>query len=238
MSLSMAREGRIESGVLPAGFLRGGDWPCAAVRRRPAWLAPPHPPADTMPMFESATTNLTNQFLIAMPGMADPFFARTVTYLCQHSEEGALGIIINRPLRMTLKDIIEQMDIEFHNEALSDMPVYFGGPVHTERGFVLHEPVGEWKSTLRISDSLSLTTSLDILEAISRGEGPHKVLLALGYAGWGEGQLEREIVDNAWLNAEAEQSIIFNLPAAHRWKAAAGLMGVDMAQLSSQVGHG
>ena len=191
-----------------------------------------------MPMFESTTANLTNQFLIAMPSMADPFFARTVTYLCQHNEEGALGIIINRPLQLTLKEIIEQMDIEFHNDALSDLPVYFGGPVQPDRGFVLHEPVGEWKSTLKISDSLWLTTSRDILEAISRGDGPHQVLLALGYAGWGEGQLEREIVENAWLNAEAEQSIIFNLPASHRWKAAAGLMGVDIALLSSQVGHG
>ena len=191
-----------------------------------------------MPMFESTTANLTNQFLIAMPSMADPFFARTVTYLCQHNEEGALGIIINRPLQLTLKEIIEQMDIEFHNDALSDLPVYFGGPVQPDRGFVLHEPGGEWKSTLKISDSLWLTTSRDILEAISRGDGPHQVLLALGYAGWGEGQLEREIVENAWLNAEAEQSIIFNLPASHRWKAAAGLMGVDIALLSSQVGHG
>lgn len=191
-----------------------------------------------MPMFESTTANLTNQFLIAMPSMADPFFARTVTYLCQHNEEGALGIIINRPLQLTLKEIIEQMDIKFHNDALSDLPVYFGGPVQPDRGFVLHEPGGEWKSTLKISDSLWLTTSRDILEAISRGDGPHQVLLALGYAGWGEGQLEREIVENAWLNAEAEQSIIFNLPASHRWKAAAGLMGVDIALLSSQVGHG
>lgn len=191
-----------------------------------------------MPMFESTTANLTNQFLIAMPSMADPFFARTVTYLCQHNEEGALGIIINRPLQLTLKEIIEQMDIEFHNDALSDLPVYFGGPVQPDRGFVLHEPGREWKSTLKISDSLWLTTSRDILEAISRGDGPHQVLLALGYAGWGEGQLEREIVENAWLNAEAEQSIIFNLPASHRWKAAAGLMGVDIALLSSQVGHG
>jgi len=201
-------------------------------------LAPSHPPADTMSMLENTTANLTNQFLIAMPSMTDPFFARTVTYLCQHNEEGALGIIINRPLQLTLREIIEQMDIEFHNDALSDLPVYFGGPVQPERGFVLHEPVGDWKSTLKISDRLWLTTSLDILEAISRGDGPQQVLLALGYAGWGEGQLEREMVENAWLNAEAEQSIIFNLPAAHRWKAAAGLMGVDIALLSSQVGHG
>ena len=189
-------------------------------------------------MLENTTANLTNQFLIAMPSMADPFFARSVTYLCQHNEEGALGIIINRPLQLTLKDVIEQMEIEFHNDALGDMPVYFGGPVQPERGFVLHEAGGEWKSTLKMSDGLWLTTSRDILEAISQGEGPHKVLLALGYAGWGEGQLEREIVDNAWLNAEAEQSIIFSLPAAHRWKAAAGLVGVDISMLSTQAGHG
>jgi putative transcriptional regulator len=182
--------------------------------------------------------NLTNHFLIAMPGMSDPFFARTVTYICQHNDEGALGIIINRPSELTLKDIMSQMDIELNDEVLGRMPVYLGGPVQPERGFILHEPMGEWGSTLKVAEHLWLTTSRDILEAISRGEGPQKILLALGYAGWGKGQLEQEIVQNSWLNAEAEHSIIFTRPAANRWKAAAELMGVDISLLTTQAGHG
>ncbi|MDD5036512.1 MAG: YqgE/AlgH family protein [Methylococcaceae bacterium] len=181
--------------------------------------------------------NLTNHFLIAMPGMTDPFFSKTVTYLCQHSPEGALGIIINRPSELTLGEIMQQMNIEVHAPEVGKMPIYFGGPVQPERGFVLHEPQGSWDSTLQVSDTISLTTSRDILEALGAGRGPAKVLVALGYAGWGSGQLEREIVDNAWLNFPADQSIIFNYPSAQRWKAAAELMGVDISLLSSQAGH-
>lgn len=191
-----------------------------------------------MTMIE-AIANLTNHFLIAMPGMTDPFFAKTVTYLCQHSEEGALGIIINRPSELTLANIMEQMDIEVLEPTIGQIPVYFGGPVQPERGFVLHEATADdWSSTLKVSDSISLTTSRDILEAISHGEGPHKVLIALGYAGWSKGQLEKEIVENAWLNAPADQSILFQRTAASRWKAAAELMGVNISLLTSQAGHG
>lgn len=190
-----------------------------------------------MTMIE-AIANLTNHFLIAMPGMTDPFFAKTVTYLCQHNEEGALGIIINRPSELTLADIMEQMEIEVLEPAIGQIPVYFGGPVQPERGFVLHEATGHaWSSTLKVSDSLSLTTSRDILEAIGHGEGPHNVLIALGYAGWSKGQLEKEIVENAWLNAPADQSILFQRTAASRWKAAAELMGVNISLLTSQAGH-
>ncbi len=185
-----------------------------------------------------AIANLTNHFLIAMPGMTDPFFSRTVTYLCQHNDEGALGIIVNRPSELKLKDVMTQMNITLDDPALIDMPVYYGGPVQPERGFILHEPVGDWNSTLKMSSDLWLTTSRDILEAISRGEGPRKILLALGYAGWAKGQLEQEMVQNAWLSAEAEQSIIFNHPPDSRWQAAAGLMGIDIALLSRQAGHG
>jgi putative transcriptional regulator len=187
-----------------------------------------------------AIANLTNHFLIAMPGMNDPFFARTVTYLCQHSEEGALGIIVNRPSELTLADIMEQMEIEVKEPSINLIPVYFGGPVQPERGFVLHEavPDEEWNSTLKISDTLSLTTSRDILEAIGHGEGPPKLLVALGYAGWGKGQLEREISENTWLNAPADQSILFSRPAASRWKAAAESMGINIALLTAQAGHG
>ena len=185
-----------------------------------------------------AAANLTNQFLIAMPGLVDPFFARTVAYLCQHSEEGALGIIVNRPSELTLADIMEQMEIKIDTPAIGQIPVYFGGPVQPERGFILHEPAGTWNSTLQVSDSISLTTSRDILEAVGHGQGPRNILVALGYAGWGKGQLERELGENSWLNVPADQSIIFKQPAANRWKAAAELVGVDISLMTSPPGHG
>jgi putative transcriptional regulator len=183
--------------------------------------------------------NLTDHFLIAMPGMADPFFAKTVTYLCQYSPEGALGIIINRPSDLTLGDIMRQMDIDLGEREVGKLPIYFGGPVQPERGFVLHEPTAvKWDSTLHVSPEISLTTSRDILEAISIGEGPRKVLVALGYAGWGKGQLEKEMVENSWLSAPADQSILFDFPSSQRWKAAAELMGIDISLLTTQAGHG
>ena len=160
------------------------------------------------------THSLANHFLIAMPALSDPHFAKTVTYICQHGPEGALGIIVNRPSELKVGDIMEQMNISIANAALASMPIYFGGPVQPERGFVLHEPMGRWDSTLEVSSRLSLTTSKDILEAIARDEGPRKILIALGYAGWGSGQLEKEIVENSWLNAPAETSIIFEHPSA------------------------
>ena len=182
--------------------------------------------------------SLTDHFLIAMPALEDPFFARTVTYLCQHGPEGALGIIVNRPSELMLSDIMEQMDIDIiEPDKLAAIPIYFGGPVEPERGFVLHEPRGQWDSTLEVSEHISLTTSRDILEAIGRGDGPQNVLVALGYAGWGSGQLEREIAENSWLNAPAETSIIFRQPSSLRWKAAAELMGVDISLLTGQAGH-
>lgn len=184
------------------------------------------------------TNTLTNHFLIAMPGLADPLFSKTVTYLCQHSPEGALGIIVNRPSELTLADIMKQMDIDISELEIGKTPIYFGGPVQPERGFVLHEPTGKWDSTLQVSPEISLTTSRDILEAISSGAGPKKILIALGYAGWAKGQLEKEIVENSWLNAPADQSILFDYPSAQRWKAAAELMGIDISLLTTQAGHG
>jgi len=183
------------------------------------------------------TANLTNQFLVAMPGMADPTFAKTVTYLCQHGPEGALGIIINRPSDLTLGEVMEQMSIEVRERAIEHLQVYFGGPVHRERGFVLHEPGGQWDSTMQVSESVALTTSRDILEAIGSGNGPSKVLVALGYAGWGKGQLEREILENAWLNVPADMAIMFESPARQRWKAAAESVGVDISLLTASAGH-
>lgn len=183
------------------------------------------------------TANLSDHFLIAMPSMNDPNFSRTVTYMCQHGEEGALGIVINRPTTMKLGEIFEQMNIETPSDSIQDLPVFYGGPVQPERGFVVHEPSGDWDSSLQVSDNISLTTSRDILEAIAAGSGPEKSLVALGYAGWGEGQLEREIVENAWLNAPANQSVIFDIPAGERWMSAAEMMGIDLNLISLQAGH-
>jgi putative transcriptional regulator len=182
-------------------------------------------------------SNLTNHFLIAMPGLSDPTFERTVTYLCQHNAEGALGIIVNRPSEMRLGDVLKELDIPVLDDSLSDQPVYLGGPVQPERGFVLHAAEGAWKSTLRITDELSLTTSRDILEALGRGDGPKRAILALGYAGWGSGQLEQEIGQNAWLNAEAKDTVIFDRPPEKRWRAAAELVGVDISLLTLEAGH-
>lgn len=181
--------------------------------------------------------SLTNQFLIAMPAMEDGFFSRTVTFMCQHNEEGALGIVINRPSELTLGSVLQQMNIETDDSETAQQTVFFGGPVHPERGFVIHEPPGQWESSLRISDNIALTTSRDILEAVARGEGPRHMLVALGYAGWGKGQLEQEILDNAWLNSPMDSSILFEQPAGHRWRAAVEALGVDVALLSSQAGH-
>ncbi|HFD86376.1 MAG TPA: YqgE/AlgH family protein [Gammaproteobacteria bacterium] len=181
---------------------------------------------------------LTGQFLIAMPALEDPNFSQTVTYLCQHSTEGALGIIISRPLDMRLSEVLESMQIPLEDEAAGDIPVFWGGPVQPERGFVIHSPVGNWQGTLAVSDEIGLTTSKDIVEAIACGCGPNKLLVSLGYAGWGEGQLEREILENTWLNGPAAAEILFDLAPPLRWKAAAALMGVDLDLLSSQAGHG
>jgi putative transcriptional regulator len=183
------------------------------------------------------TAILTNQFLIAMPGMTDPHFARTVILLCQYGSQGALGIIINRPSELKLGDIMKQMDIQVKKPEIADLPVFFGGPVQPERGFILHEPVTVWGSTLQVSENFALTTSRDILDAIARGEGPQRVLVALGYAGWGEGQLEREIMENAWLNVPADSAVLFDYPPTQRWKAAAGLVGIDISQLTHRFGH-
>ena len=180
---------------------------------------------------------LTNHFLIAMPGLEDPNFSRTVTYVCEHNEHGAMGIVVNRPMGLDLGDVLDQMDIPDAPESARQQPVYVGGPVQTERGFVLHSGDRAWDSTLQITDDLSVTTSRDILEAMARGEGPERSLVALGYAGWGEGQLESEMTANTWLSGPADAQIIFELPAERRWQAAAMLLGVDLNLLSGDAGH-
>ena len=184
-----------------------------------------------------STINLTHHFLIAMPSMADPYFAKSLTYVCEHNDQGALGVVVNRPIDMTLQALFERLSLTLKHKDLSDAPIYFGGPVQTDRGFVLHEPAGNWQSTLRVRDAIGLTTSKDILEAVGRGEGPQKLLVTLGYAGWSAGQLEHELGQNAWLTVEAKDAIIFDLPAEERLPAAMELLGVDYARLADSAGH-
>ena len=181
--------------------------------------------------------NLTGHFLIAMPAMADPYFAKSVTYVCEHNEQGAMGIVINRPIDMNLNDLFQQINLEVQNEHLGQETVYFGGPVHIDRGFVLHQPVGHWQSSLVVNGDTALTTSKDILEASANGTGPEKMLVTLGYAGWAAGQLEQEIAQNAWLTVPAENTVIFDLPCDQRLNAAMNLLGLDFARLSEDAGH-
>jgi putative transcriptional regulator len=185
--------------------------------------------------------NLTNHFLIAMPNMADPYFSRTLTYVCEHNDQGALGIVVNRPIDMTLQALFERLSLSMNDTARADAPIYFGGPVQTDRGFVLHEPAGDWQATLKVTPgkggTIGLTTSKDILEAVGRGEGPAKMLVTLGYAGWSAGQIEHELSQNAWLTVEAKDAILFDLPADERLPAAMELLGLDYARLADQAGH-
>jgi putative transcriptional regulator len=181
--------------------------------------------------------NLTHHFLIAMPSMADPYFARTLTYICEHNDQGALGIVVNRPIDMTLQALFERLSMTLEPSEVSDAPIYFGGPVQTDRGFVLHAPAGNWQSTLRVREAIGLTTSKDILEAVGRGEGPARMIVTLGYAGWSPGQLEHELSQNAWLTVEAKDAIIFDLPAEERLAAAMELLGIDFARLADDAGH-
>ena len=181
--------------------------------------------------------NLKRHFLIAMPAMADPHFANALTYVCEHNEEGALGIVVNKPIDMTLSTLFEQIDIPLEDRLLVDAPVHFGGPVQLDRGFVLHRPVGHWQSTLSIHDGVGLTTSKDVLEAAARGEGPKDMFVSLGYAGWSAGQLEHELAQNAWLTVEADPDVLFDLPAERRLPAAVRLLGIDISRLSDTAGH-
>lgn len=181
--------------------------------------------------------NLTNHFLIAMPAMADPNFSRTLTYIAEHNDQGALGIIVNRPLDMSLATLFERIDLPLQAQDLAHQPVYFGGPVQTDRGFVLHRPVGDWHSTLAVSEEVGLTSSRDILQSLGERGEPHEVLVSLGYAGWSAGQLEEELAANAWLTVPAELSIIFELPPEERFAAALQQLGVDFTHLSEVAGH-
>ena len=192
----------------------------------------------------TASINLTNQFLIAMPGMGGGTFAGAVVYLCEHNDNGALGLVINKPIDIKLKNLFDKVELPLEREDLVDAPVYFGGPVQTERGFVLHERLGgetgtggHYNSSLQIEGGLEMTTSKDVLEALSNGAGPKKVLVTLGYSGWGAGQLEDELGRNGWINVNAERAIIFDTPVEQRYQRALSLLGIDAGMLSQEAGH-
>ncbi|MDD5389331.1 MAG: YqgE/AlgH family protein [Gallionellaceae bacterium] len=181
--------------------------------------------------------NFTDHFLIAMPKMMDPNFSGTLTYICDHGDQGALGVVVNRPIELNLDSLFSQIGLDLTDEHLKQASVYYGGPVQVERGFVLHRPVGTWSSTLSVNDRVGLTTSKDILEATARREGPAEILVTLGYAGWGPGQLEDEIKQNAWLTVPADPQVIFGYPAKERLNAAMHLLGIDLSMLSEEAGH-
>ena len=205
---------------------------------------------------DSAPINLTHHFLIAMPGLEDAIFSRSVVYLCEHSERGALGLVINKPGDLSMRTLFEKVDLPLHRQDLVDQPVLRGGPVHTERGFVLHEAMGvaseaaapetapandeadpAYASTLRIPGGLEMTTSKDVLEALSTGAGPRRVLVSLGYAAWGQGQLESEIAENSWLTVPADTRILFDTPIEQRYEQAFELLGLQPWMLSQGAGH-
>lgn len=183
-------------------------------------------------------STLQDQFLIAMPSMRDPNFSGTVTYLCKHDEKGALGIIINRPLRMRVSEIFKQLSMDVVDELQADRPVMGGGPVQVDRGFVIHQSSEPFDNTLDATGTgIKVTVSQDILDSMARGAGPDPTLVALGYAGWDPGQLEAELTANAWLNVPADPAVIFDTPIDRRWAAATALLGVEPSQLSSYAGH-
>jgi len=181
--------------------------------------------------------SLSNQLLIAMPGMADPNFNSTVTLICEHNAQGALGIVINRPMNLTVGGLFEQLLLDQADPSAAMSPVLDGGPVGRERGFVLHPPPGEFESSVAVSPEINMTLSRDVLDAMAAGRGPDKSLVALGYAGWEAGQLEQEMLHNTWLNVPATPEIVFDVPFTDRWAVAAKIIGVDISQISPHVGH-
>lgn len=186
------------------------------------------------------TVNVTNQFLIAMPGMVDDTFAGSVVYICEHSDKGALGLVINKPIDIKLKSLFEKVDLTLDRKELVDQPVYFGGPVQTERGFVLHEPMGEpepYNATMTVPGGLEMTTSRDVLESMAEGGGPKRVLITLGCSGWSAGQLEDELGRNGWLTVDADPAIVFDTPVEQRYERAVALLGFDPRMLSQEAGH-
>ena len=195
---------------------------------------------------DSAPINLTNHFLIAMPGLEDAIFSKSVVYVCEHSPRGALGLVINKPADIGMAALFGKVDLPLKRQDLTDKPVFQGGPVQTERGFVLHEAIfpdnekpaqSLYASTMAIPGGLEMTTSKDVLEALANGSGPRKVLVSLGYSAWGEGQLETELGENSWLTVDADQGVIFDTPVEQRYDKALALLGLQAWMISSQVGH-
>ena len=191
---------------------------------------------EFMPLSE---LNLANHFLIAMPSMQDPMFGGTVIYMCEHNDRGALGVVINKPTEMNIETLFDRINIDMGPEISSETKklVMFGGPVQDDRGFVLHIPSGEYSSTIKISEHVSFTTSRDVLEEVAHGSGPKRLLVSVGYAGWGAGQLEDEIIKNGWLTVPADPAILFELPIEQRLSAAIKLLGFDPLMLSGEAGH-
>lgn len=189
-------------------------------------------------MENTAEMNLARHFLLAMPNLTDPIFARSLILICEHTAAGAMGVMLNRPLGMNVQTLFEQIELELHRPDVADLPVHFGGPVQTDRGFILHSPLGSWQASLPVSDELGLTTSRDILTAVGEGGGPEQMLVALGFAGWEAGQLEKEIAENSWLTVPMDDmKILFEVPSDERYEAALALLGIDVAMLSKDAGH-
>ena len=186
--------------------------------------------------------SLTNELLIAMPNLNDPNFEQSVTYICEHNDEGAMGVVINRPIDLCFADLCEQLDIEITDNEATNHPIFNGGPVEVDRGFILHTPVGEWESTIAVTKDIGLTMSQDIIEAIANGyssdsKPPKHFIITLGYAGWSEDQIEDEISANVWLNVSSNHDILFHTPTENCWTTAAAALGINLQQLSSDIGH-
>ena len=216
-----------------------------AARQTRTSSAAPHEPGaskqtnlslDLAPVNGQDSGYFANQFLVAMPGLEDENFGHTVTLLCEHSEKGALGLVINKPMNLRLAEMLDQMGLK-HDNLRDDPFVFWGGPVQPERGFVIHAGPAEWESTMPLGDDLYITTSRDVLAALGNGDGPERFFIALGYAGWGAGQLDQEVMRNAWLNTPVDRSILFDLNASERWRAATRLLGLDVGHLASVAGH-
>ena len=182
-------------------------------------------------------TSLADHLLVALPSLTDPTFARTVSLICQHDENGAMGVLVNQPSEYTLGDVLAQMEITTDSPDLRGQIVLNGGPVHPERGFVIHDDARSWDSSLAVGEGVYLTTSRDILEAMARGEGPRNALVTLGCAGWSEGQLESELGENSWLTVPADTELLFSTPFEQRWQGAASRIGVDLFLLTDYSGH-
>jgi putative transcriptional regulator len=202
----------------------------------------PLAPTDVLDAPGAAATtqlNLANHFLIAMPSMQDPVFGGTVVYVCEHNENGVLGVVINKPTDMTMQVLFERIDLKIDDrlDGHVDEPIMFGGPVQDDRGFVLHTPGQRYSSSLTVTDDVAFTTSIDVLEAVAAGDGPPRMLVSIGYSGWSPGQLEDEIGRNGWLTVGADPEILFNLPIGERYTAAMRLLGIDPLMLTSEAGH-